>query len=77
MQRRIDPEDARAFRLVLLPKGRRQAARVVGILDRMQQHFEQTVGSADLQAMLEQMCRVEELCTRLAQAQAPPPVTRG
>jgi DNA-binding MarR family transcriptional regulator len=76
VQRRIDAEDARAFRLFLLPKGRRQAAKVVGILDRMQQHFEQTVGVAELQAMLEQMCRVEELCTRLAQAQAPPPVTR-
>jgi DNA-binding MarR family transcriptional regulator len=77
VQRRIDPEDARAFRLVILPKGKRQAARVVGILDRMQQHFEQTVGVADLQVMLEQMCRVEELCARLAQAQAPSPVTRG
>lgn len=76
VQRRIDPDDARAFRLVLLPKGRFQAARVVGILDRMQQHFEQTVGITHLQGMLEQMCRVEELCTRLAQAPAPPPLTR-
>jgi DNA-binding MarR family transcriptional regulator len=66
VQRRIDPEDARAFRLALLPKGRRQAARVVGILDRMQRHFEESVGAQELQDTLEQMCAVEELCARLA-----------
>jgi DNA-binding MarR family transcriptional regulator len=68
VQRRIDPEDARAFRLLLLPKGRRQAARVVGILDRMQRRFEDSVGAAELQAMLNQMRAVEELCARLAGA---------
>jgi DNA-binding MarR family transcriptional regulator len=52
VQRRIDPEDARAFRLALLPRGRRQAARVAGILDRMQRHFEESVGAKELQAML-------------------------
>jgi DNA-binding MarR family transcriptional regulator len=66
VQRRIDPEDARAFRLALLPKGRRQAARVVGILDRMQRHFEERVGARELQDTLDQMCAVEELCARLA-----------
>jgi DNA-binding MarR family transcriptional regulator len=71
VQRRIDPEDARAFRLVLLPKGRRQAARVVGILDRMQRQFEESVGASELQAMLDQMCAVEELCSRLAVGAGP------
>jgi DNA-binding MarR family transcriptional regulator len=66
VQRRIDPEDARAFRLALLPKGRRQAARVVGILDRMQRHFEERVGAQELQDALDQVCAVEELCARLA-----------
>ena len=68
VQRRIDPEDARAFRLVLLPQGRRQAARVAGILDRMQRHFEESVGAQELQGMLDQMRAVEELCARLAEA---------
>jgi len=68
VQRRIDPEDARAFQLVLQPQGRRRAARVVGILDRMQRHFEETIGVPQLEAMLEQMCAVEELCSRLAQS---------
>ncbi|MCU1226083.1 MAG: regulatory protein MarR [Edaphobacter sp.] len=68
VQRRIDPEDARAFRLVLQAAGRKQAVRVVGILDRMQGHFEETVGVAKLEAMLEQMDAIEGLCSRLAKS---------
>jgi DNA-binding MarR family transcriptional regulator len=66
VRRRIDAEDARALQLVLLPAGRRRAVRVVGILDRMQRHFEEKVGVAKLEAMLEQLHSVEELCSRLA-----------
>src|ERR1035437_9773095 len=35
VQRKIDPEDARAVQLVLRPQGKRKAVRVVGILDRL------------------------------------------
>jgi DNA-binding MarR family transcriptional regulator len=63
--RKIDPEDARALRLVLQPAGRKRAVRVVGILDRMQRHFEQTVGVGRLEFMVGQMVVVEELCSRL------------
>jgi DNA-binding MarR family transcriptional regulator len=66
VRRRIDDEDARALRITLQPAGRRRAARVAGILDRMQRHFEERVGTAKLEAMIEQMHSVEELCTRLA-----------
>jgi DNA-binding MarR family transcriptional regulator len=68
VRRRIDPEDARSFRLVLQPVGKRRAVRVVGIFDRMQTHFEKNVGVAKLAGMLEQMRAVEELCLRLAEA---------
>ena len=66
VRRRIDTEDARALQLVLLPAGRKRAVRVAGILDRMQRHFEETVGVAKLEAMLGQLHSVEELCAQLA-----------
>jgi DNA-binding MarR family transcriptional regulator len=66
VRRRIDEEDARSFRLVLQPVGKRRAARVAGIFDRMQTHFEEKMGVAKLAGMLEQMRAVEVLCSRLA-----------
>ncbi len=66
VERRIDPEDARAFQLMLKPQGRRRAVRVVGILDRMQRGIEEAMGVARLEGMLGQMRAVEELCSRLA-----------
>jgi DNA-binding MarR family transcriptional regulator len=66
VQRRIDPEDARAVQLVLRPQGRRRAVRVVGILDRMQRQFEENFGAAKLEGMLTQMSAVEKLCARMA-----------
>ncbi|HEY6413050.1 MAG TPA: MarR family transcriptional regulator [Edaphobacter sp.] len=68
VRRRIDPNDARAFQLALQPAGRKRAVRIVGILDRMQNHFEENVGVAKLAAMLSQMSAVEQLCSRLAEA---------
>jgi DNA-binding MarR family transcriptional regulator len=66
VRRRIDPHDARALQLVLQPSGKRRAARVVGILDRMQRHFEESMGMEKLKTMLGQMGVVEQLCSRLA-----------
>ena len=65
VRRRIDGEDARSLQLVLQPAGRKRAVRVVGILDRMQRHFEERIGAAKLEAMLGQLHSVEELCSRL------------
>ena len=66
VRRRIDPEDARSFRVVLQPVGKRRAVRVVGIFDRMQTHFEKSLGVTKLTGMLQQMRAVEELCLRFA-----------
>jgi DNA-binding MarR family transcriptional regulator len=66
VRRRIDPEDARAFQLMLLPAGRKRAARLVGILDRMQGQFEQMMGASGMEALLRQMFIVESLCTGMA-----------
>jgi DNA-binding MarR family transcriptional regulator len=66
VERRIDPNDARAVQLLLRPLGRRRAVRVVGILDRMQRRLEDGIGTTKLQAMLEHLSAVEELCARVA-----------
>ena len=68
VRRRIDPEDARAFRLVLQPVGKRRAVRAVGIFDRMQTHFEENVGVTKLAGMMEQMRAVEKMCSHLAES---------
>ena len=68
VQRRIDPDDARAVQLVLRGQGKKRAVRVVGILDRMQRRFEEGIGAAKLQGMLAQMSAVEELCSQIAAA---------
>ena len=68
VERRIDPEDARAVQLVLRPQGKKRAVRVMAILDRMQRLFEEEIGAAKLEGMLAQMGTVEELCARMAKA---------
>jgi len=68
VRREIDPQDARAVRLLLRPLGKRRAARVVGIVDQMQRQLEQGIGEAKLAAMIGQMSVVEELCARVAEA---------
>ena len=67
-QRKIDADDARAIQVVLLPAGRRRAARVVGILDRVQRGFEDGLGASKLQGTMAQLRAIEELCARLAKS---------
>jgi DNA-binding MarR family transcriptional regulator len=71
VRRRIDPDDARSFQLVLQTLGKRRAVRVVGIFDRMQTYFEKNVGVAKLTGALEQIRDVEKLCSHLAEAAGP------
>lgn len=60
IERKIDPEDARAVQLSLRGQGKKRAVRVVGILDGMQRRFEGGIGTAKLTAMMEQMNSLEE-----------------
>jgi DNA-binding MarR family transcriptional regulator len=73
VERRIDPEDARAFQLLLKPLGQRRAVRVVGILDRTQRRIEEQFGVTRLEATLRQMNSVTETCERLAARQSKTP----
>ena len=68
VQRKIDPEDARAVQLVLRPSEKKKAARVVGILDRMQRQLEDEIGSAKLEETIQQISEVEALCSQAAEA---------
>jgi DNA-binding MarR family transcriptional regulator len=59
LQRRIDPDDARAFLLILKPQGKRAALRVIAAFDRLQKEFEQELGKSDLKEMLKMLRRLE------------------
>ncbi len=67
VRRRIEPEDARGFRLELEPAGRRRAARVAAVLDRLQSQLEKELGAARLETMIRQMKAVEQLALALTQ----------
>lgn len=59
LQRRIDPDDARAYQLMLKPHGRRTALRVIGAFDAMQKSFEKQAGKPALRAMLATLATLE------------------
>ncbi|HVU45953.1 MAG TPA: MarR family transcriptional regulator [Terracidiphilus sp.] len=60
LQRRIDPEDARAHQIALKPHGKKCALRVIAAFDKLQRRFEQEIGRAVLTEMLESLHKLEE-----------------
>ena len=52
VQRKIDPQDARAYHLTLKSQGKKTAVRVIGALDKVQREFENKVGKQALQSSL-------------------------
>ncbi len=59
LQRRIDPDDARAYQLALKPLGKKCALRVIAALDKLQREFETEIGKAALGEMLRTLRRLE------------------
>jgi DNA-binding MarR family transcriptional regulator len=59
LQRRIDPDDARAYQLSLKPQGKRCALRVIAAFDRLQKEFESEIGKAALAEMLKAIRKLE------------------
>jgi len=59
LQRRIDPEDARAYLLTLKPQGKRCALRVIAALDKLQREFEAEIGKAALGEMIRTLRKLE------------------
>jgi DNA-binding MarR family transcriptional regulator len=62
LQRKIDPEDARAYQLTLKPLGKKCAVRVIGAFDKLQREFEQEIGKTPLGEMLKVLRKLEALC---------------
>src|ERR1017187_4225797 len=62
IQRKIDPEDARAYQLTLKPQGKKCAVRVIGAFDKMQREFEREIGKTALSEMLKAIRKLEGLC---------------
>ena len=62
LQRRIDPEDARAYQLTLMPQGKKCAMRVIGVFDKLQREFEREIGKTALGEMLKALRKLEALC---------------
>jgi DNA-binding MarR family transcriptional regulator len=61
LERKIDSDDARAYRLTLKPQGRKTAVRVIGAFDRLQRAFERDAGKPALRQMLNTLRQVEGL----------------
>jgi DNA-binding MarR family transcriptional regulator len=63
LQRKIDPQDARAYLLTLKPQGKRCALRVIAALDRMQNEFETRDRQNRLAEMLKSIRKLEARAT--------------
>jgi len=61
LQRKIDPEDARAYQLTLKPEGKRCALRAIAAFDKLQKKFEDEVGKTALREMLRNLRKLEAL----------------
>ena len=61
LQRKIDPDDARAYLLTLKPQGKKTAMRVIRAFDRLQQRFEKEVGKAALSQTLGVIRELEQM----------------
>jgi DNA-binding MarR family transcriptional regulator len=62
IQRKINPEDARAYQLTLKPQGKKCAVHVVGVFDKLQREFERVIGKTALSDMLKAIRKLEGLC---------------
>ena len=59
LQRRIDPEDARAYQLTLKTQGKKCALRVIASFDKLQKEFESEIGKTALAEMLKSIRKLE------------------
>lgn len=63
VMRRIDPNDARAYHLLLKPRGKQVAMQVIRTLHQMQNSLEKTLGTAKIASALDVIRQIEEACS--------------
>ena len=61
IQRRIDPDDARAYAILLRPAGKRSALRVIASFDELQRRYETAAGKGALRAALDLIAKLDAL----------------
>jgi DNA-binding MarR family transcriptional regulator len=66
LQRAIDPDDARSYRLALKPQGKKCAMRVIRVFDRLQAQFERSLGKKELAGTLAAIRQLEALAAGTA-----------
>jgi DNA-binding MarR family transcriptional regulator len=59
LQRKIDPDDARAYQLTLKTQGKKCALRVIAAFDKLQKEFESEIGKTALADMLKSIRKLE------------------
>lgn len=59
LQRKIDPDDARAYHLALKPQGKKCALRVIAAFDKLQKDFEHEIGKTALAETLRAIRKLE------------------
>lgn len=64
LQRKIDPNDARAYQLTLKTQGKKCALRVIAAFDKLQKEFESEIGKSALAEMLKSLRKLEARITR-------------
>ena len=64
LQRRIDPDDARAYQLTLKTQGKKCALRVIAAFDKLQKEFENEIGKSALAEMLKSIRKLEKSAVR-------------
>lgn len=59
MKRSLDEKDARSYRLILKPEGKKVALRLIKIIDDLESHFERQLGKQAVQTTIDNMNAIE------------------
>lgn len=76
VQRKIDPDDARAYLISLRPAGRRMAVRVIAAFDQLQKDFERSLGKNVLRETIARLNHLQQMPAALQHPRGSRPAAR-